>query len=134
MCKEFFVCEENELKELIKRENIKRNKIPKVYMAGYTRFASWVYDDYSPDSDYHHESLYFIDYSNDGEDAVWDKFFNYTALKIFNEEKYEKLTIDRDEYHIDVCCDEFGHYTLDAFWHSTEMSEEEIEWLRGKDG
>ncbi len=133
MCEKFYVCRENELNELMKRENIKHNKLPKVYMAGYTKFSNWVYEDYSPDCDYIHESFYFVDYSGDDEDAVWDKFFNYVVLKIFDEEDYEKLTVDREEYSIDVICDEYSCYSLSAFWHSAEMREEEIEWLRGKD-
>lgn len=134
MSKDFFVCEENELKELMKRANIKHNKLPKIYMAGYTQFSNWIYEDYSPDCDYNHESFYLVDYSGDSEDAVWDKFFNYAALKIFNEENYEKITIDKEEYSIDIFYNEFEYCSLSAFWHSTEMREEEIEWLRGKDG
>ncbi|MBQ2903076.1 MAG: hypothetical protein IJE48_01620 [Clostridia bacterium] len=132
MCEKFYVCRENELKESLRSKKLR--KTPKIYMVGYTQFSNWIYEDYSPDCDYHHESLYFVDYSNDGEDVVWDKFFNYTALKIFNEGKYEKITIDREEYSIDVICDEYSCYSLSAFWHSAEMSGEEIEWLKDKDG
>ncbi len=135
MCKDYFVCEENELKELIKRENIKRNKTPKIYMAGYTKYLNWVYEeDYTPDSDYTHENFCFVDYSDDCEDKVWDKFFNYTALKSFNEEECKKITIDKEEYSIDIFYNEFEYCSLSAFWHSAQMSEEEIDWLRGKDG
>lgn len=132
MCEKFYVCRENELKESLKSEKLR--KTPKIYMVGYTQFSNWIYEDYSPDCDYFHENFYFVDYSGDGEDSVWDKFFYYVALKIFNEEDYEKITVDRDEYSIDVICDEYSSYSLSAFWHSSEMREEEIEWLRGKDG
>ena len=106
---------------------------PKIYMAGYTKFSNWVYEDYSPDCDYIQESFCFVDYSGDGEDAVWDKFFDYKASEIFNERNYEKLTIDREEYNIDIVCNEFEYYSLSAFWHSAEMTEEEIEWLKGQE-
>lgn len=132
MNNDFVVCREAELQKIIK--NRKHRNVPKIYTAGYTVFSNWVYEDYSPDCDYHHESLYFIDYSNDGEDVVWDKFFKYTALRIFNEEKYEKIKIDREEYSIDVICDEYSCYSLSAFWHSAEMRVEEIEWLKDKGG
>ncbi len=134
MCNDFYVCRENELETLIKRESFKHNKCPKLYMAGYTKFLNWVYEDYTPDSDYTHENFYFVDYSDDGEDAVWDKFFAHMALKSFNEEEYEKITIDKEEYSIDIFYNEFEYCSLSAFWHSTQMSEGEIEWLRGKDG
>lgn len=131
MNNDFYVCKESELKEILR--NKKLGKSPKIYMAGYTEFSNWVYEDYSPDCDYNHVSFYFVDYSGDGEDAVWDKFFDYKASEIFNEKKYEKLTIDREEYNIDVIFNEFESYSLSAFWHSSEMSEEEIEWLKGQE-
>lgn len=134
MSKHFYVCRENELETLLKREISKHNKCPKLYMAGYTKFLDWVYDDYTPDSDYTHENFYFVDYSDDGEDAVWDKFFNYTALKSFSEEEYEKITIDKEEYNIDIFYNEFEYCSLSAFWHSAQMSEGEIEWLKNQDG
>lgn len=130
MNNDFVVCREEELQKIIK--NRKHGNVPKIYTAGYTVFSNWVYEDYSPDCDYTHENFYFVDYSGDGEDAVWDKFFNYQASEIFNEGKYEKLTIDREEYNIDVICNEFEYYSLSAFWHGSEMTEEEIEWLRDR--
>ena len=130
MCEKFYVCRENELKESLKSKKLRET--PKIYMVGYTQFSNWIYEDYSPDCDYFHENFYFVDYSDDGEDSVWDKFFNYVALKIFNEEDYEKITVDRDEYSIDVICDEYSCYSLSAFWHSAQMSEGEIEWLKNQ--
>lgn len=123
----FYVCKENELKELLK--NRMSGKKPKIYMAGYTEFSNWVYEDYSPDCDYTHKSFCFVDFSGDGEDAVWDKFFEYKASEILDEKKYEKITIDREDYSIDVIYNEFESRSLSAFWHSAEMSEEEIEWV-----
>ena len=130
MNNDFYVCKENELKELLRSKKL--GKSPKIYMAGYTEFSNWVYEDYSPDCDYNHVSFYFVDYSGDGEDAVWDKFFDCKVSEIFNEKKYERLKIDREEYNIDVICNEFESYSLSAFWHSSEMTEEEIEWLRDR--
>ena len=60
MSKHFYVCKENGLKELLK--NRMSGKSPKIYMAGYTEFSNWVYEDYSPDSDYCNERFYVIDY------------------------------------------------------------------------
>ena len=134
MCKNFIVCKENELEKVLKTENVKRKKLPKIYGAGYTKFSSWVYEDWSPDSDYIHESFYFVDYSNDGDDAVWDKFFDYTALKIYHEEEYEKITIDKEGCNIDVIYNEFECCSLSAFWHTAALTEGEIEWLNGRDG
>lgn len=132
MCNDFYVCKENELEMLLKRVNFKHNKIPKLYMAGYTKFSNWVYEDYTPDSDYSHENFYFVDYSDDGENEVWDKFFDHMALKTFNEEEYEKITIDKEEYSIDIFYNEFEYCSLSAFWHSAQMSEGEIEWLKNQ--
>ena len=132
MCNDFYVCKENELETLLKRENFKHNKSPKLYMVGYTKFSNWVYEDFTPDSDYTHENFYFVDYSDDGENEVWDKFFDHMALKSFNEEEYEKITIDKEEYSIDIFYNEFEYCSLSAFWHSAEMNEEEIEWLKNQ--
>ena len=131
MSKKFVVCKENELKNVVKTENKKHRNPPKIYMAGYTKFSSWVYEDWSPDSDYIHENFFFVDYSDDGEDAVWDKFFEHKVYEIFNEREYERITVDREDYSIDICYNEFETCSLSAFWHSAEMSEEEIEWVRG---
>ncbi|MBR4858826.1 MAG: hypothetical protein IKU08_06535 [Clostridia bacterium] len=133
MNKDFFVCSEEKLYEVMRAENPKHRNTPKIYMAGYTRFASWVYEDYSPDSDYCNERFYVIDYSDDGEDSVWEKFFDYNVLEIFNESNYIKLTVDRDEYNIDVICNEYESYSLSAFWHSAELSEDEMEWLKDQE-
>lgn len=133
MDKDFFVCSETKLCEVVNRESTKCKFVPKIYMAGYTRFASWVYEDYSPDSDYTNERFYVVDYSDDGEDAVWDKFFDCTAAEIFNEKNYIKLIVDREEYNIDVICDEYGSYSISAFWHSAELSEDELEWLKDRE-
>lgn len=47
---------------------------------------------------------------------------------------YEKITVDKEEYNIDICFNEFEYCSLSAFWHNAQMSEEEIEWLKGKGG
>lgn len=130
----FYVCKEDDFYEFMMSENSKHKNLPKVYMAGYTRFCSWVYEDYSPDGDYFNERFYVLDYSSDGEDAVWDKFFDFKAVEAFNEMNYEKITVDKEEYNIDICFNEFEYCSLSAFWHSAQMSEEEIEWLKGKGG
>ena len=134
MGKNFILCRENELRNVLKTENVKRRKLPRIYMAGYTKFSSWVYEDWSPDCDYLRENFYFVDYSDDGEDAVWDKFFDYTALKAYREDEYEKIIIDKEEYSIDVIYNEFECYSLTAFWHTAALTEGEIDWLNDQDG
>lgn len=133
MSKEFIVCREEDLYETIKIENKKHKNKPHIYMAGYTKFSRWVYEDYTPDCDYNNEKYYCIDYSDDGEDVLWDKFFNYKVTEILNSENFEELKVNKERYSIDVFFDEWAYYNLDAFWHTAELSEGEIEWLNDQE-
>ncbi len=132
MKKDFFVCSPSGLKELLSRGNDEHSNPPQFYLAGYTEFARWVYNDYSPDCDCSEKQFHVVDYSDDGENTVWDKFFDYKAAEIFNEQCFEKLTVDRVEYHIDVFCNEFEYYILEDFWHSSALNGDELEWLNDK--
>ena len=128
--RDFFVCCENELTELMKKD---KRKSPRIYLAGYTKYSRWVYEDYSHDSDLLEERFYFVDYSDDGEDAVWDKFFEFNIDKIIKNKSYEQVTVNRNDYSIDVCCNEFEYFSLYAFWHTAALSEDELKWLNDRD-
>lgn len=131
MYKDFFVCFEDELKELLERESKNHSLNPKIYYGGFTRYSAWVDEDYVPECDLTNPIYYCVDFSDDGENEVFEKFFDCMAMKALEKRNYLEIAIGGDSEYIDVFFDETEYYSLYDFWHSNELSLEDIECLNG---
>lgn len=129
MFRNFFVCNKNEVSEIIERENKNHNSAPKVYYAGCTQYSAWLYEDFTPDYDVTNISCYCVDYSVGEDDEVFDKFFNYMTIETIKNRTYAEVVVSGEMYNIDVYINDIEHYCLDDFWHTSELSEEEIKCL-----
>ena len=124
----FFVCPETELKALLERENKNHESTPKIYYAGFTRYCAWLYEDGFPDSDITDLDCYCVDYSDGEDDKVYDKFFNHMAQDAVDICK--ETVVSRETYSIEMYFNDDEYCCLDGFWHTAEMSKEDIECLK----
>ncbi len=130
MFKNFFVCPENELNNLIKRENKNHSSTPKIYYAGFLRCTASLYEDSDDNCSAVNLNCYCVDYSDGTEDEVYDKFFNYIAMEAMEIQPCEEININKEMYNINIYFNDVDYCCLDGFWHTAELSEEEIECLK----